>query len=105
MKKQIEEKQNLIEEIYMSGHGLDWKDSMDLAEQIFNAGYRKQSEGHWFIAEYEFFTCSECNYDYYNECSSTRQAKERLTRGCYPNFCPGCGANMTGAEDGKAKAD
>lgn len=44
MGKQNDEKQNLTEEIYMSGHGLDWEDSMDLAEQIFNAGYRKQSD-------------------------------------------------------------
>ena len=42
--KQIEEKHELSESIYMSGHGLDWKDSDDIAEQLYNAGYRKQSE-------------------------------------------------------------
>lgn len=102
MKKQIEELHELSESIYMSGYALDWEDSDDIAEQLYNEGYRKQAEGHWLILEYEFFTCSECNYDYYNGCSSTRQAKQRLTHGYYPNFCPDCGANMTGAEDGKA---
>ena len=42
--KQIEEKHELSESIYMSGHGLDWKDSDDIAEQLYSAGYRKQSE-------------------------------------------------------------
>lgn len=42
--KQIEEKHELSESIYMSGYGLDWKDSDDIAEQLYNAGYRKQSE-------------------------------------------------------------
>lgn len=69
------------------------------AEKLVAKGYRKQIEGHWFIVEYEFFTCSECNYGYYNGCSSTRQAKERLTRGCYPNFCPDCGAKMKGGDE------
>lgn len=44
MEKQIEEKHNLSESIYMSGHGLDWKDSNDIAEQLYNEGYRKHSE-------------------------------------------------------------
>lgn len=42
--KQIEEKHELSESIYMSGYGLDWKDSNDIAEQLYNAGYRKQNE-------------------------------------------------------------
>lgn len=42
--KQIEEMHELSESIYMSGHGLEWKDSDDIAEQLYNAGFRKQSE-------------------------------------------------------------
>lgn len=42
--KQVEEKHELSESIYMSGYGLDWKDSDDIAEQLYNAGYRNQSE-------------------------------------------------------------
>lgn len=36
--KQIE---ILTEDIYMSGHGLDWEDSEDIAEQLYFLGYRK----------------------------------------------------------------
>lgn len=41
MKEQIE-KHELSESIYMSGHGLDHKDSDDIAEQLYTEGYRKQ---------------------------------------------------------------
>ena len=69
------------------------------ATLLYNAGYRKQSEGHWFIREYEYFTCSECGHDYYNGCEYTKQAKERLENGECPNFCPNCGAKMTGGKE------
>ena len=45
--KQIEEKHELSESIYMSGYGLDWKDSNDIAEQLYNAGYRKIQTTDW----------------------------------------------------------
>ena len=41
--KPIDEKHELSESIYMSGHGLDRKDSDDIAEQLYHEGYRKQS--------------------------------------------------------------
>ena len=43
MKEHIE-KHELSDSIYMSGHGLDRKDSDDIAEQLYTEGYRKQSE-------------------------------------------------------------
>lgn len=42
--KRIEEKHELSECIYMSGFGLDWKDSNDIAEQLYELGYCKRSE-------------------------------------------------------------
>lgn len=42
--QQIDEKHELSESIYMSGHGLDRKDSDDIAEQLYYEGYRKQSD-------------------------------------------------------------
>lgn len=66
------------------------------AFRAYNANYHKQREGHWFIREYEYFTCSECGHDYYNGCEYTQEAKERLADGKYPNFCPNCGAKMKG---------
>lgn len=44
MEKQIDELNELSVSIYMSGHGLDREDSDDIAEQLYNEGYRRQSD-------------------------------------------------------------
>ena len=67
-------------------------------ENIYIAGYRKQKEGHWFILEYEYFTCSECGYYHPNGCDSTKEAKEKLAEGKVPKYCAECGAKMKGGE-------
>lgn len=69
-----------------------------MANAIINNGYRKQREGHWFIREYEYFTCSECGGDLWNGCDCTSEAKEMMAKGDIPNFCPNCGAKMKGGE-------
>lgn len=69
------------------------------AEILYNAGYRKQKEGHWFILEYEYFTCSECGYYHPNGCDSTKEAKEKLADGKVPKYCSECGAKMTKGEN------
>ena len=71
-------------------------DAIQRIGAINTAGYRKQSEGHWYISEYEYLTCSECGDYYYTGCDSTAQAKERLAEGRCPNFCPNYGAKMKG---------
>lgn len=43
-REQIEEKHELSTSIYMSGYGLLRKDCDDIAEQLYDEGYRKQSE-------------------------------------------------------------
>lgn len=48
MEKQIDEMHELSESIYMSGYALDWEDSDDIAEQLYNEGYRKQE---WISVE------------------------------------------------------
>ena len=52
--------------------------------------------GEWFFTEYKYFSCSECGESYYNGCDSTFEAKERLRKGEYHNYCPNCGAKMDG---------
>jgi rubrerythrin len=62
----------------------------DYAEQLYNAGYRKQSEGKWkkrtfiiFDSEKVGYNCSECNTTWDTE----------------TKFCPNCGAHMKGGEE------
>lgn len=62
-----------------------------IAEHLYNAGYRKQSEGEWISNElggYEYaFYCSECGWvDGY-------PFNDRH------KFCPNCGAKMKGGEE------
>ena len=91
MEKQIEELHELSESIYMSGCALDWEERNDIAEQLYNAGYRKQSEGEWIIKwkstipQYEpsEYQCSNCE----------------LTRSVKHKFCPNCGAKMKGGAE------
>ncbi len=75
-------------------YALDWKNRLINALQ----DYHKQSEGHWFISEYEYLTCSECGEYYYTGCDSTAEAKKRLADGRHPNYCPNCGAKMSAIE-------
>ena len=62
-----------------------------IAEKLYNAGYRKQSEGEWLeiddgvlIGDGKHLECSECG--------AWKKDKQRS------NFCPNCGAKMKGGE-------
>jgi hypothetical protein len=63
----------------------------NIAEVLYEAGYRKQVEGEWEErteynefedCEDEFYQCSECELCIYYT----------------PKFCPNCGAKMKGGE-------
>ena len=63
------------------------------AERLYNAGYRKQSEGEWLNAGMfdDMAKCSVCGL-------IDHSLNEVYSRGTY-NFCPNCGAKMTRKED------
>lgn len=67
-----------------------------IAEHLYNAGYRKQSEGHW-VTRAASYECSECgeevevdNPEDYNPVSDYDL-----------RFCSSCGAKMKGANNEK----
>ena len=69
-----------------------------LAEQIYNAGYRKQVYGEWLERTGERGAGSEVScgsvYSYtYYICSICNGYSERKT-----NYCPHCGARMKGGK-------
>lgn len=67
----------------------------ETALALFNAGYRKQSEGKWKIKtddfDCEYVMCSVCKEEFYPADDDTVDAT--------PNFCPNCGARMKGGEE------
>lgn len=95
MKEQIEEIENTLITISKNPimiEGLEhWSDV--IAEELYNAGYRKQKEGEWIenpIDNYDgepsglYYVCSVCH---------TENGFEDTP------FCPNCGAHMRGGEN------
>ena len=68
------------------------------ATALYNAGYRKQSEGEW-IGEADGYADGELVYDVWH-CSECNHCIDDGTDDAdlLPNFCPNCGAKMKGGE-------
>ena len=81
--KQIEEKHELSTSIYMSGYGLLRKDCDDIAEQLYDEGYRKQRKAERKKDEHGYPVCSWCE----------------APLGFKSNYCHNCGAKMKGGEE------
>lgn len=59
-----------------------------MAEEFYNAGYRKQIEGEWVDTSYGELKCSTCG-------CVQEDGFHRY------NFCPNCGAKMRKEDEGK----
>ena len=95
--KQIKEIEVLAEDILQEyTNCYSEVDKEVLAEMIYTAGYRKQSEGEWIgktdYAGYGYY-CSNCNAVFRGE-NAEWIAKEHL-------YCPKCGAYMRKEDEGK----
>ena len=62
------------------------EDILNECDALYNANYRKQSEGEWILCGTfdDFFKCSCCGYD--------RPWQTAIEH----KFCPNCGAKMKG---------
>ena len=65
--------------------------ALNLAKEIYNAGYRKQSEGEWEAVQREWDFDPFFYIDYVCSVCGSREQNKR-------NFCPNCGAKMKGGE-------
>ena len=89
--KQIEEMAKVIDDIahnaYIENYDDAVADSDKIAKDLYNAGYRKQSEGEWIKDEESKFEhryhCSVCNFYLIGEPTK---------------YCEDCGAKMKSVE-------
>ena len=91
--KQIEEMSGFVGQAinhncWLSDERMEEIDMKGVAEELYNAGYRKQSEGWWIQKGNCFMTyaCSVCG-------SSVDYAYQKTS------FCPKCGAKMKGGAE------
>ena len=72
----------------------DCNKSREIADALYNAGYRKQSEGEWIVHEDDwcgtYYTCSVCGCDWTTIDGTPQENNMR--------YCPECGAKMKGGE-------
>ena len=72
--------------------------SIMFAEALYNAGYRKQSEGEWIQHEDDwcgnYYTCSACGCDWTTIDGTPWENNMR--------YCPECGAKMKGGRSDDA---
>ena len=83
----MENKETYIEEVatFINEHSmLTWLSSVDLADDLYNAGFISKRKGKWVPKEIMIrsidalnYTCSECGVE-----------------GKHTNYCPNCGAKM-----------
>ena len=102
--KQIEEMTTFLFH-FTGGYSTCWEDDcMKLAEHLYSAGYRKQSEGEWIPYESEsygcddettWYKCSHCGKDAYGRCRDD----EWYSMPICSEYCPNCGAKMKGGTE------
>ena len=85
--KQIEEMTKVIEQ---SGMLDNYSRCEVVATELYNAGYRKQSEGEWTKEVTDMWHCSVCLHP----CLLNGGGDYTLS-----NFCPNCGAKMKGGAE------
>ena len=83
----MENKETCIEELatFINAHSmLTWLSSVDLADDLYNAGFISKRKGKWILNQgiIDYYTCS---------CCGSMISQSQLNR----FYCPRCGAEMT----------
>jgi ribosomal protein S27AE len=93
MEKQIEEIKDCIDSVYGCDCAYFGVDGLAIADALYNAGYRKQSEGEW-VKVMNHKECSKCGYN-----APYKKIKAGYHLQDLSNYCPNCGAKMKGGAE------
>lgn len=94
--KQIIEIKECIDEVYGQDCAYYDVDGFAIAEEIYNAGYRKQSEGEWIYHEC-VCSCDGLESGYSCSCCGAFIFDDVFEDTSFPNkYCPNCGSKMKG---------
>lgn len=89
--KQIIEIKECIDAVYGADCAYFDVDGFAIAEEIYNAGYRKQNAGEWRVDDFTgIIKCNLCDNDAPISTVSGEQYE--------PEYCPNCGAKMKGGK-------
>ena len=69
-----------------------------VATNLYNVGYRKQSEGEWVAKKEMYRTPSAKNY-YCSNCAKIAIFDNFMCVSRTTNYCPNCGAHMKGGAE------
>ncbi len=94
-KKQIEELKDCIDSLYGCDCAYYGVEGLAIAEALYNAGYRKQSEGEW-IKSPSSYECTACKEEFFVE--GYAEDYDPITDWDL-HFCPNCGAKMKGGAE------
>ena len=106
MNKQIEEMAKVVNEMdERNAHYYDkfmqeceaFADADTIAKVLYNAGYRKQSEGEWVYNTDDFTPKQRCTVCGYNKPILAGEGVIQEPK----HFCPNCGARMRKEDEGK----
>ena len=104
MKEQIEEMVKDLDAIYSTDFKDDYESGlMDIAERLYNAGFRKQSEGENISQMHpsDEFICEKCGL-IIRECCRYEIDEDDGDEICYEfpyRFCPRCGMKVKGGAE------
>ena len=70
----------------------------NIAEELYNEGYRKQSEGEWIAKKEMYRTPSAKNY-YCSICEKGAIFDSFMGTSRITKYCPNCGAKMKGGAE------
>ena len=94
--KQIEEMAKVIDDMeeisYIESYDEVFVNTNEIAKHLYNAGYRKQSEGEWIRQQGRpEAVCSNCGREVVYQVVDNKWKFE--------NFCPHCGLKMKGGAE------